>query len=396
MCDSATPVINHPSKSKKKSIYILDLKGLSVVKKDDSIGAMVSRNRVVFGTIESIQESDLPHTISNGESTVEDDQSNFEGSKGFQMPVDKARTLPPSWIYDQSISARQALSRSQAREDSGYIMPHHHHRHHHHHHGQSSHGSAFQSLASARVSEHPSTPSFRPFQRQIPIDVNDDLSNPRNVPERTGQIRTTQSRMIPLATHSSRSLVTQTSCRDTADAVAALLDLTPSVNANVQDHKSRPEVARAPDRNLTSESTEKAASEQRPQTEQGDIGAYMAITSIDLASRSRQLLFDVPVTEKACKCKNTHCLKLYCTCFQTGTFCDPNLCTCKGCQNLEAFNGPNDSRPRAISQILKRRIDAFEPRLKKKTGEGMTSYHRYFSYNWLSLRSHACFVSFSK
>jgi hypothetical protein len=93
--------------------------------------------------------------------------------------------------------------------------------------------------------------------------------------------------------------------------------------------------------------------------------------SIDaLKLRSCRLLENVPVTGTACKCKNSKCLKLYCVCFQTGKFCDGKLCKCKECLNTEQHNGPGGERSRAVMKILYRRNDAFDPRLKKKTGKG--------------------------
>jgi hypothetical protein len=89
-----------------------------------------------------------------------------------------------------------------------------------------------------------------------------------------------------------------------------------------------------------------------------------------LKLRSRRLLENVPVTGAPCKCKNSKCLKLYCVCFQTGKFCDGKLCKCKDCLNTEQHNGPGGVRSRAVMKILYRRTDAFDPRLKKKTGEG--------------------------
>jgi hypothetical protein len=89
-----------------------------------------------------------------------------------------------------------------------------------------------------------------------------------------------------------------------------------------------------------------------------------------LTMRTRRLLENVPVTDEPCKCKNSKCLKLYCVCFQTGKFCDGKLCKCKQCLNTEQHNGPGGERSRVVIQILHRRMDAFEPRLKKKTGEG--------------------------
>jgi hypothetical protein len=35
----------------------------------------------------------------------------------------------------------------------------------------------------------------------------------------------------------------------------------------------------------------------------------------------------------ACNCKNSQCLKLYCECFSSLKYCNPNLCSCKGCSN---------------------------------------------------------------
>jgi hypothetical protein len=93
--------------------------------------------------------------------------------------------------------------------------------------------------------------------------------------------------------------------------------------------------------------------------------------SLDIVKmRSRRLLENVPVTVAPCNCKNSKCLKLYCVCFQTGKFCDGDLCKCKDCLNTEEHNGPGGKRSRAVKQILHRRIDAFDKRLKKKTGEG--------------------------
>jgi Tesmin/TSO1-like CXC domain, cysteine-rich domain len=89
-----------------------------------------------------------------------------------------------------------------------------------------------------------------------------------------------------------------------------------------------------------------------------------------LESRVQELLTDIPYTLQACKCKNTHCLKLYCNCFQTGTFCDELVCQCRGCENSAEHSKPRGARTRAIYEILHRRLDAFEPRQRKKTGYG--------------------------
>ncbi len=89
-----------------------------------------------------------------------------------------------------------------------------------------------------------------------------------------------------------------------------------------------------------------------------------------IESRAKDLLNEVPYTVQACKCKNTQCLKLYCTCFQQGTLCDELVCLCRKCENTAKHSKPRGSRTRAIYEILNRRIDAFDPRERKQTGHG--------------------------
>eukprot|EP00957_Ditylum_brightwellii_P172046 13098186-Ditylum_brightwellii.AAC.1 len=36
-----------------------------------------------------------------------------------------------------------------------------------------------------------------------------------------------------------------------------------------------------------------------------------------------------------CNCKRSHCLKLYCECFASGTWCSDATCNCSGCANKE-------------------------------------------------------------
>lgn len=98
--------------------------------------------------------------------------------------------------------------------------------------------------------------------------------------------------------------------------------------------------------------------------------AHLHASHARLEARAYRLLNNVPDTFLACKCKNTKCLKLYCTCFQTGAFCDALICKCKGCNNTKEHSMPRGTRTIAVYEILSRRIDAFEPRLRKKTGGG--------------------------
>ena len=41
------------------------------------------------------------------------------------------------------------------------------------------------------------------------------------------------------------------------------------------------------------------------------------------------------VKKITCNCKNSQCLKLYCECFAKLAFCDPEICSCKGCANTK-------------------------------------------------------------
>lgn len=62
--------------------------------------------------------------------------------------------------------------------------------------------------------------------------------------------------------------------------------------------------------------------------------------------------------QKHCNCKNSKCLKLYCECFASGSYC--NGCNCVNCHNkLEN----ESSRQVAISGILERNPDAFKPKI---------------------------------
>jgi hypothetical protein len=144
---------------------------------------------------------------------------------------------------------------------------------------------------------------------------------------------------------------------DESNIAKALLDLTPAVLAR------RVPFADIGYRSANSPSKRLAATN----LSQSFVGnsAHAAVVM-----QKRRLLENVPVTDLACKCKSSKCLKLYCKCFQTGTFCNEKLCKCKQCQNTAQHNLPEGARSIAIVKILHRRIDAFEQRAKKKSGKG--------------------------
>jgi len=75
-------------------------------------------------------------------------------------------------------------------------------------------------------------------------------------------------------------------------------------------------------------------------------------------------LLKLPPGEIACNCVRSRCLKLYCTCFQSGKPCRAGVCTCVGCYNTET--DIEGHRKAAIEQALEKRPDAFQVKVKEK------------------------------
>ncbi|KAI4380405.1 hypothetical protein MLD38_006601 [Melastoma candidum] len=65
-----------------------------------------------------------------------------------------------------------------------------------------------------------------------------------------------------------------------------------------------------------------------------------------------------PKKPKQCNCKNSRCLKLYCECFASGTYCDG--CNCSNCHNNEEHE---DARKEAVETTLERNPNAFRPKI---------------------------------
>ncbi|KAJ9167829.1 hypothetical protein P3X46_019422 [Hevea brasiliensis] len=65
-----------------------------------------------------------------------------------------------------------------------------------------------------------------------------------------------------------------------------------------------------------------------------------------------------PKRQKQCNCKHSRCLKLYCECFASGTYCDG--CNCANCYN----NVENEAaRREAVEATLERNPNAFRPKI---------------------------------
>lgn len=58
-----------------------------------------------------------------------------------------------------------------------------------------------------------------------------------------------------------------------------------------------------------------------------------------------QKLEDGLLIRKGCNCKRNRCEQNYCICFQQGLDCDPKLCECQDCKNVEHLNKERKEQP---------------------------------------------------
>ncbi|KAL9681520.1 hypothetical protein QQ045_013305 [Rhodiola kirilowii] len=65
-----------------------------------------------------------------------------------------------------------------------------------------------------------------------------------------------------------------------------------------------------------------------------------------------------PKRQKQCNCKHSKCLKLYCECFASGTYCEN--CNCVNCHNNMEHEA---SRREAVEATLERNPNAFRPKI---------------------------------
>jgi len=70
----------------------------------------------------------------------------------------------------------------------------------------------------------------------------------------------------------------------------------------------------------------------------------------------------LPPGEVACNCVRSRCLKLYCSCYQSGKVCNEMVCSCVSCLNTE--KDTDGQRRVAILATLEKRPDAFRARIK--------------------------------
>jgi len=91
-------------------------------------------------------------------------------------------------------------------------------------------------------------------------------------------------------------------------------------------------------------------------------------TSSD-SSESRESYTETEEVVLGCKCEKTSCLKLYCTCFQQGSYC-LDSCECTNCLNTSENDGPSGIRSQTIQEILHRKPNAFDQREPKVQMQG--------------------------
>ncbi|KAL9167139.1 hypothetical protein ABFS82_05G076800 [Erythranthe guttata] len=99
----------------------------------------------------------------------------------------------------------------------------------------------------------------------------------------------------------------------------------------------------------------------QPESEASSLGRNL-VRQLDLISNVEQPLppaappvvnegkYAIPKKPRKCKCKESRCLKLYCKCLASGTFCNDS-CNCVNCHNNE---GNKAARDEAVNAIFER------------------------------------------
>jgi hypothetical protein len=77
---------------------------------------------------------------------------------------------------------------------------------------------------------------------------------------------------------------------------------------------------------------------------------------------------------RACNCRNSKCLKLYCECFASGRYC--SSCNCTNCMNNKEHE---TARSKAIETILERNPNAFRPKIQYQQVCPCVSHHTCWS-----------------
>ena len=73
-----------------------------------------------------------------------------------------------------------------------------------------------------------------------------------------------------------------------------------------------------------------------------------------------------------CRCDRSGCLKRYCVCFAAGGLCAPD-CKCKDCKNDDSTEERRAARAAAVAEMLKKKSNAFTPRVASGASIGSDS-----------------------
>jgi hypothetical protein len=73
-----------------------------------------------------------------------------------------------------------------------------------------------------------------------------------------------------------------------------------------------------------------------------------------------------------CRCDRSGCLKRYCVCFAAGGTCAPD-CKCKDCKNDDSTEERRAARAEAVAEMLKKKSNAFTPRVASGASIGTDS-----------------------
>ena len=79
-----------------------------------------------------------------------------------------------------------------------------------------------------------------------------------------------------------------------------------------------------------------------------------------------------------CRCDRSGCLKRYCVCFAAGGTCAPD-CKCKDCKNDDSTEERRAARAAAVAEMLKKKSNAFTPRVASGASIGTDSDQLHMS-----------------
>ncbi|KAJ0248544.1 AB hydrolase-1 domain-containing protein [Hirschfeldia incana] len=203
-------------------------------------------------------------------------------------------------------------------------------------------------------SDHDLSSNGNPLARQL------DFSVPTPPPAAAVETKTMDSSQESEKNQSQSLLDSKPSLRDQRDE-----DLPSQPQAPEEHHRLEVKPPRSPVRSWQPSTTVDITPQQRTPIHRLShplgkcrVSKQEPSTPLGLQQTGVKSKDGTPNKQKHCNCKNSKCLKLYCECFASGSYC--NGCNCLDCHNtLEK----ETSRQEAIKAILERNPDAFKPKI---------------------------------